>query len=80
VFQIIKTRSIWTVLAAALLTALLIACGGETEPTPSPASVLITVNPEENPAGFLRALPGEEHECLERRTSKSLSQEITRAK
>ena len=34
-------------------------------PTVTPAQKLITVNPEENPAGFLRALPASERECLE---------------
>lgn len=33
--------------------------------TPSPAPVLITVNPGEDPAGFLKVLPASERLCLE---------------
>ena len=54
---------------AALLLVVLVACGGESKPTPSPtvtpAPNLIAVDPAENSAEFLRALPASERQCLE---------------
>ncbi len=64
-----KGLSIWIVSGATLLTLLLAACGtGPTatfSPTSTPTPRLITVNPEEDPAEFLAALPGSERDCLE---------------
>ena len=58
-----------TVLGATLLAVFLAACGGEPTTTTAPAGTttprLITVNPAEDPAGLLSALPRDERDCLE---------------
>ena len=67
--ELTKELSTLTVLADALLTVFLAACGGEPTGTPSPTGSptprLITANPEDDPAGFLSALPETERKCLE---------------
>ncbi len=69
VFELAKVLSNMTVFGAALLAMFLTACGADptvtASPTTTPTPRLITVNPEEDPAEFLRALPGSEQECLE---------------
>ena len=54
---------------ATFVALLLAACGVDPTATLSPTSTptprLITVNPEEDPAEFLAALPGSERDCLE---------------
>ena len=73
-FELTKGVCTLTALGATLLIVFLAACGGEPIVTPSPTATpspasnptprLITVNPDEDPAEFARALPGDERECL----------------